>query len=371
MGGSISKETLQKKQDGVLKMNQEIEKTMQAILAKYSEIIKDEIGDYYTKLITILKEPGLSAPPQPNLDIAQIFNQKCTTDLVAVFEKKLTKFPKYAIEKSAMFGTSLEPIMMDIADADGVAKQTLCNNLSQLYVSFLNLIEQSVRSLVSCRTEMDNVMIRLSQSFQGVNGQSGPIANSKANIKWFKTMQNLQETYVSEIKKLDKFFKKMNGITVLSQTRLNKLITDMEKLNSEVQQVPQICIALANEIRNIQTIDTKTADECKRLNIKEENCNQNTIDMALRNLEEAQRLAAQKLSSRRANLSSIPSAMTQNIPTPQALQNTIQQSVQNSIQSAVPQSLQGLQKSLPKSVQGLQKSLPKSLSGLSGKKKRF
>ena len=309
MGGSISKSSLTKTNVGIQKMNEDIEKTLQNVLEKYSEMIKSEMGDYYKKLAMVVKEPGLQLPQKPNLSIAQIFGQKCNADLVVVFEKKLNKFPKYALEKSALFGTKLEPILMDIGDNDSIAKQTLCRNLSQLIIAFLQLIEQSVTSLVSCRGQMDAIVIRLTQSFMGPNGQSGPIADSKANMTWFKKMSELQTAYTTQLKTLDKFFKKMNGITLLSATKLNKLVAEMQKLNAQVQQLPMTCSNLVNELATIQTIDIQTATECQRLNISETGCNKNAISTAIGALEQAQRLAAQKLAQRRQNISPVTAAV--------------------------------------------------------------
>ena len=302
MGGSISKSTLTKNAAGINKMNQNIEKVMQTVLKKYSEMVKAEMGDYYQKLAGVMKEPGLSLPPPPQVNIAQIFGQKCTNDLVAIFEKKLDKFPKYALEQSAMFGTKLVPITMELADADSVRKQTLCRNLSQLYIAFLDLIEQSVSALVSCRSVMDGIILRLKQPFQGPNGNSGPIAESKANLAWFKKMSELQKTYSKQLKMVDKFLKKMNGITLLSDKKLQKLISEMQKINTENQQLPNKCNALVTELQSIQTVDVRQAAECTRLKIPEKNCSANSIDTAIRQLEQQQRLAAQKLSQRRSNL---------------------------------------------------------------------
>ena len=310
MGGSISKSGLTKNNSGIEKMNKNIEKVMQQTLAKYSEMIKAEMGSYYQKLIGVMKEPGLSPPPQPKIDLAQTFGQKCNQDLVAIFEKKLDKFPKYALEKSSLFGTSLTPIMMDLADRNGIQKQTLCKNLSQMYAAFLGLVENSVRGLMGCRMEMDAVIARLSQSFQSVSGPSGPIAESKANLAWFTKMGELQKSYTTQLKKVDKFMKKLNGVTVMGPKKLNKLIAEMNKLSTENQQLPGKCSALANELKTMQTIDSRTANECKRLNIAEAKCNKNAIDVAIRALEQGQRLAAQQLAQRRTNLSSVPSAIS-------------------------------------------------------------
>jgi len=309
MGGSISKSSLTNTNVGIKKMNENVEKTLQTVLKKYSEMIKSEMGDYYQKLVVVVKEPGLQLPQKPNLSIAQIFGQKCNEDLVVVFEKKLKQFPKYAIETSSLFGTKLDPILMDIGDNDGIPKQTLCRNLSQLMVAFLQLIEQSVISLVSCRGQMDAIIIRLTQSFTGPNGPSGPIAESKANKEWFKKMSELQKAYTTQLKSLDKFFKKMNGITLLSATKLNKLVAEMQKLNTQVQQLPMTCSNLANELATIQTIDIQTAVECERLNIPETGCNKNAISSAIGALEQAQRLAAQKLTQRRQTISPVTAAV--------------------------------------------------------------
>ncbi len=305
MGGSVSKASLTKNAEGIQKLNQAIEKTMQSTMEKYSELIKGEMGEYYQNLIAVVKEPGLSLPSPPEVNIAQVFGKKCNEDLVAIFEKKLNRFPKYALEKSAMFGTKLEPITMEIADADSIQKQSLCQSLSSLYASFLQLIEQSVIGLVACRTEMDGIISRLTSSFQG----SGPIAESKANLEWFKKMNELQDAYTKQLKTVDKFLKKMDGITLLSEKQLNKLISDMQTLISESQALPQKCSALVTQLQSIQTVNIQQASECQRLNIPEKACNANAIDAAIAKLEEQQKLAAQQLAQRRANLSGPTSAI--------------------------------------------------------------
>lgn len=309
MGGSISKSTLTKNAAGITKMNENIEKVMQSVLQKYSEMIKGEMGDYYQKLITIMKEPGVSLPQRPQMNLAQVFGKKCNADLVAVFEKKLKRFPKYALEQSAMFGTKLQPITMELTDSDGVRKQSLCTNLARLYAAFLQLLEESVVGLVTCRTEMDGMIARLSQSFQGPNGSSGPIAESKANLAWFKKMDELQKSYTTQLKAVDKFLKKMDGITLLSDKKLNKLIADMQKLTTESQSLPQKCSSLVSELSTIATVDVRQAAECSRLKIKEKDCNANAIDTAIKRLEQSQRLAAQKLAQRRTNLAGPTSAI--------------------------------------------------------------
>lgn len=336
MGGSVSKSQLTNNQTGIIKMNQMIEKNMQTVLDKYSEIIKSEMGDYYKKLITLLKEPGLNLPQKPIINIAEIFGQKCNTDLVAIFEKKLNRFPIYAIEKSSLFGTTLEPITMEIADSDSIRKQTLCRDLSQLYVSFLDLIEQSVISLVSCRGDMDALIIRLTQSFQGFDGQqSGPIAESAANIKWFKKMKELQNIYTKQIKQLDKFFKKMDGITTLSNKQLNKLINEMQLLNIKTQELPLQCSSLANELKVIQTIDIGIDSECKRLEIPDIDCNKSSIDKVIRNLQEVQRLANEELNQRKNQLTSNIQSVVQS-QMPSVVQNKIQSVVQNKMPNTIP-----------------------------------
>lgn len=320
MGSSVSKSSLVKNDAGIKKMNQAIEGVMQKVLQKYSEMIKNDMGDYYQKLIAVMKEPGLSLPPPPNTNLAQVFGQKCAQDLVAVFEKKLQRFPKYALEKSALFGTKLEPITMELADADSIQKQSLCRNLSALYAAFIQLIQESVVGLVTCRASMDGMMSRLSQSFQGPDGQSGPIAESKANLAWFKKMNELQASYTKQLKAVDKFLKKMDGITLLSDKQLNKLIADMQKLITSSQSLPQTCDALASELQTIQTVDVRQAAECNRLKIPEKNCSANSIDTAIKKLEQLQRAAAQQLSQRRAQLAGPTSALnraTLNRPQPQ------------------------------------------------------
>jgi hypothetical protein len=292
-------------------MNQSIENTMQKVLQKYSEMIKGEMGNYYQKLIAVMKEPGLSLPPPPNTNLAQVFGQKCAQDLVAIFEKKLDRFPKYALEKSAMFGTKLEPITMELADSDSIQKQSLCQNLSRLYASFIQLIQESVVGLVTCRASMDGMMVRLNQSFQGPNGQSGPIAESKANLVWFQKMKELQSSYTKQLKAVDKFLKKMDGITLLSDKQLNKLIADMQKLVTSSQSLPQTCSALASELQTIQTVDVRQAAECNRLKIAEKDCSANTIDTAIKKLEQQQRTAARQLAQRRVNLAGPTSALNQ------------------------------------------------------------
>ena len=311
MGGSISKATVEKNAQGIKKMNQDVEKVMQDVLKKYSEIVRTEMGDYHTKLITILREPGLKLPAKPNLNISQVFNKKCSTDLVAIFEKKLNRFPKYAVEQSALFGTSLRPITMELADADSLRKQTLCRNLSSLYVAFLELIEQSVTSLVTCRGEMNGIMLRLTQPFKGPNGNSGPIAESKANLAWFEKMKQLQTEYTKELKNVDKLLKKMRGVTLLSDKQLNKLIADMKKVQTTAQGLPRKCTALVNELKTIKTVDVRQAAECSRLGIAEKNCSANAIDTAIKALEQQQRLASQKLAQRRAELNPVTQAMNE------------------------------------------------------------
>lgn len=299
MGGSVSKTSLTKNAEGIQKLNQAIEKTMQSTMEKYSELIKGEMGEYYQNLISIIKEPGLSLPPPPQVNIAQVFGQKCNEDLVVIFEKKLNRFPKYALETSALFGTNLEPITMEMADADSIEKQSLCQKLSSLYASFLQLIEQSVIGLVACRTEMDGMMARLNTS----------IAESKANLDWFKKMNELQNAYTSQLKSVDKFLKKMDGITLLSEKQLNKLITDMQILTSESQSLPQKCSALARQLESIQIVDIYQAAECQRLNISETSCNANAIDTAITQLEQQQQLEAQQLAQKRSSLSPPTSAI--------------------------------------------------------------
>ncbi len=293
MGGSASKSSVTKNATGIKKMNESLEKVMQEVLNKYSEMVKNEMGDYYQKLARTIREPGINLPQPPQMNVAQIFGKKCSEDLVAIFEKKLDKFPKYALEESSMFRTKLRPITMEISDFDSIRKQALCRNLSQLFVAFLDLLEQSVVALVSCQSSMNGMIMRLTQS-----GPTGAIAENKANREWFNKMTELQKAYIKQLKMVDKFFQKMNGITLLSDKQLNKLITEMQKINRANQQLPNKCNMLANELQTIQTIDERQAEECNRLKISPKNCNSNTIGLAIQKLEQEQMRATQQLTQR-------------------------------------------------------------------------
>jgi hypothetical protein len=300
MGASVSKTKLLKNNQGVQKMNEMLEKTMQQVLLKYSEMVADEMDEYYKKLIIVLKEPQLELPLPPVVDLTSIFNKKCDEDLVAVFEKKLNKFPKYAIESNSLFGTSLSPIMMDLGDNDGIPKQLLCKQLSELFVTFLNLIQSSVTGLIGCRTQMDTMIRRL----------NGNIAESKANLQWFKKMKELQDTYTKQLKSVNNFMNKLNGVTIFGNKKLNNLINEMNKLSNENKQLPQKCQLLVNELQIIKTIDDNILKECDRLNIPDKKCNSNAVEIAIQELEQQQNLASEKLLSQRTNLNSISSAIT-------------------------------------------------------------
>ena len=71
--------------------NQNIEKIIQTVLKKYSEMVEDNISANHKTHIETFKNKGTSLPSiiPPNVNILDTFKAKCTKDVVMIIQNKL------------------------------------------------------------------------------------------------------------------------------------------------------------------------------------------------------------------------------------------------------------------------------------------
>ena len=278
MGGSISKATINKNTKAGADLDKMLTKLLKDVIGKYSELVDKTQVQYYQELTDSFQNK--TAPPTPpnKMTISAAFGKACDKDLVAVFERKLKRFPVWALRKQGLFSSSLEPILMEITDGDGVKKQDLCASLSKFYMAILKLIEESVNNLVKCRTSMLDVVDRVNKSFNDTTGVlQGAVADSAANEAWFKQAAMIQKEYKKHVKRNNKLFAMLNNIQVLDAVEVNKFIGKMQKETREISLLPQKCDILVNQLKRIPTIDQATVDSCKSLAIPQVKCSKGAI----------------------------------------------------------------------------------------------
>jgi hypothetical protein len=279
MGGSTSKASVINNITKGNDLDKMLTKLLKSVIGKYSELVDKSQTQYYQLLTDAYKNNTALPPPPDKTSISNAYGKACDEDLVAVFEKKLNRFPLWAIRNQGLFSSSLEPILMEITDTDDIKKKDLCTSLSRFYMAILKLIEDSVNNLVKCRVNMLDIINRVNKSFQDQNGNvHGAIVESAANKTWFKHAQKIQIEYAKHVKRNSKMFAELDAIKFLDAKEVNKFIGKMEKESREISLLPQECEIIVNQLKRITTIDQATSDACKTLNIPQVQCSKTAID---------------------------------------------------------------------------------------------
>jgi hypothetical protein len=283
MGSGASKANVQNNMTEISDVDVMLTTLFKEVIAKYSEIIDASDAQYFVQLTEAYKNKS-SIPNRPFVDIAEVFKKSCKDDVIAVFERKLKRFPIWAIRNQGIFGglfsSSLNPILMEYnqKDINAIKKSELCASLAKLCVNVLYLIESSVNNLMKCRSGLINVVVRVDKSFNGINNiPSGAVADAKKNKEWFKKVIELQKIYKKHVIRNNKLFVKLNNIQYIDAIVVDKFVKMMEKEQLELILLPEQCDFLVDQINRIPTIDNETFEICKQLNIPDINCSKNTI----------------------------------------------------------------------------------------------
>lgn len=278
MGNTITRDKINKTNNEQEEKQTEVGKLFHEILIKYGELVDKSILTYTRQIIDAYAE---NKPlPHGNIpDVYQLFNQTCKKDAVILFERRLKKFPLWAIREQGMFGSSLKTVPFDLQNDEAAKprKKQVCQTLANLFLNIIQLIHYNIQQLVVCRSFISFIL------------QKDVADNTKikSNKTYFNKTNNMQKFYKKQVVKINKLFKKINTIERLDIIQIEKLVVQMTKQRKEMESFPEQCDKMFKEINNLQIIDSATLSLCQTKNIPIIQCSKNAI--ASVNLQQQQK----------------------------------------------------------------------------------